>query len=270
MARNQILPDFKRPLVFAHRGISAVAPENTMASFKLAREKGMPGIELDIHLTADGYVPVFHDHDTGRVGGAPGMAPGLEAKGRGLSLEKSNWADLHAVDIGSWKGSQYKSERMILLSELFEEFGTDFYYDIELKSTASADYGLEAAAVKIIRAAKNSGELAKHLLVSSFNPVSLARFKTLMPGIPTAIIWCNDKGLPWFLRGGEGRWIGHVDYLKPEHVKVNNASSFRWRKLEGYEVVPWTIDDPELARNMLEKGCSGVISNRAHELGLVK
>ena len=87
MAKS-ILPDFSRPLVFAHRGISAVAPENTMASFKLAREKGIPGIELDIHLTADGMVPVFYDHDTGRVGGAPGIAPGLEAKGKGLSLEK--------------------------------------------------------------------------------------------------------------------------------------------------------------------------------------
>lgn len=265
-----ILPGFSRPLVFAHRGISAVAPENTMASFRLAREKGIPGIELDIHLTADGMVPVFHDHDTGRVGGAPGIAPGPAASGKGLSLERSKWAELHAVDIGSWKGPQYKAERMILLSELFEEFGADFYYDIELKSTVSADYGLEAAAVKIIKEADGGRGLCDHLLVSSFNPVSLARFKSLMPSVPTAIIWSVDKGLPPILRHGEGRWIGHVDYLKPEFKKVNPLSSFRWRKLGGYDVVPWTVDDPALARKLLELKCSGVISNRAHELDLIK
>ena len=269
MAKS-ILPDFPRPLVFAHRGISSVAPENTMASFKLAREKGIPGIELDIHLTADGMVPVFHDHDTGRVGGAPGIAPGPEAKGKGLSLEKSTWSELHAVDIGSWKGPQYKAERMILLSELFEEFGADFYYDIELKSTISADYGLEAAAVKIIKEADGGRGLCDHLLVSSFNPVSLARFKKLMPSVPTAIIWCADDGLPPVLRHGEGRWIGHVDYLKPEFKKVNPRSSFRWRKLEGYDVVPWTVDDPALAKSLIDLKCAGVISNRAHELGLIK
>lgn len=269
MART-ILPGFPRPLLFAHRGISAVAPENTMASFKLAREKGVPGIELDIHLTADGFVPVFHDHDTGRVGGAGDIPPGPGAKGKGLSLEKSGWAELHAVDIGSWKGPQYKAERMILLSELFEEFGADFYYDIELKSTISADYGLEAAAVKIIREADGGRGLAERILISSFNPISLARIKGLMPELPTAIIWCKDEGLPFYLRHGEGRWIGRVDYLKPEYRKVNPLSSFRWRKVGGYEVVPWTVDEPELARKLIGAGCSGVISNRAHELGLLR
>lgn len=267
--RPAIIPEAKRPLVFAHRGISAIAPENTMASFKLARAKGMPGVELDVHLTADGKLVVFHDHYTGRVAGADGLPPGAAAMGKGLNLEKSSWDELRKVDIGSWKGSEYASERIFFLSELFEEFGDGFYYDIELKSTKTEDYGLEAATVAVIKAARGGKGIADRCLVSSFNPVSLARFKKLMPEVPTAIIWCVTDELPFILRYGAGSIIGHVDYLKPDFEKVRRLSSFRWRKLSGYEVVPWTVDDPAEARHLIDLGCSGVISNRPHELGLV-
>jgi glycerophosphoryl diester phosphodiesterase len=243
-----------------------------MAAFKLAREKGMPGVELDVHLTADGKLVVFHDHFTGRLAGADGIAPGPEARGKGLKLEESSLAELQKLDIGSWKGKEYAKERIFLLSELFEEFGDSFYYDIELKSTARTDYGLEAATAAVIRAAgkgKGGAELASRCLISSFNPVSLARFKTLMPAIPTAVIWCVGDELPFPLRYGFGSWMGHVDYLKPESSKVKASSSFRWRKIAGKEVVPWTIDDPAEAKRVLALGCSGVISNAPHSLGLI-
>lgn len=272
MKRPAIVPDAKRPLLFAHRGLSSIAPENTMAAFRLAREMGIPGVELDVHLTADGKLVVFHDHYTGRVAGAEGIEPGPEAKGKGLKLEESSLSELQKLDIGSWKGKKYAKERIFLLSELFEEFGDSFYYDIELKSTARADYGLEAATAAVIRAAGGNARGGKGMesrcLVSSFNPVSLARFKTILPEIPTAVIWCTSDELPFPLRYGAGSWMGHVDYLKPEHVKVKPGSSFRWRKIAGKAVVPWTVDDPAEARRVLDLGCLGVISNAPHTLGI--
>jgi glycerophosphoryl diester phosphodiesterase len=240
-----------------------------MAAFKLARKMGMPGVELDVHLTKDGKLVVFHDHFMGRVAGADGIAPGKEATGKGLELEKSTYEELRKLDIGVWKGREYAGERIFLLAELFEEFGDSFYYDIEIKSHTTEDYGLEAATANAIKAARGGKGIAESCLISSFNPVSLARFKPFIPTIPTAIIWSTDGELPFILRYGAGSWIGHVDYLKPDSEKVTRGSSFRWRKLAGKEVVPWTIDDPEEAKRVLGLGCSGVISNRPHELGLL-
>ena len=271
--RPAIFPDAKRPLVLAHRGLSGIAPENTMAAFKLARKMGMPGVELDVHLTKDGKLVVFHDHWTGRLAGARAedgtvIPPGPWAKGKGLKLEDSTYDELRQIDIGSWKGKEYSGERIFLLAELFEEFGDSFYYDIELKNGVRADYGLEAKTAETIRAAKG---IIGHCVASSFNPVSMARFKTLMPEVPTGIIWCldDDDGLPKPLQYGLGSWIGHVDFLKPEHVKVTPLSRFRWRTLAGKEVLPWTVDDAAVAKRILGLGCSGVISNVPHTLGLL-
>jgi glycerophosphoryl diester phosphodiesterase len=247
-----------RPLLFAHRGISSVAPENTRASFTLARERGIPGIELDVHLTSDGKLAVIHDHTTARVAR------------ENLDIEHSTWKELSTVDIGSWKGSQWKGEHMMMLSELFEEFGESLYYDVELKSRIASNCGLEAAVAACMRdafASKNA--LASKLLVSSFNPLSLARFKYIAPAIPTAIIWAGDTSVPAYLRHGEGRWIGKVDALKPVRTKVRRLSSFRWRNLERYPILPWTVDDASEAERLLGLGCDGVISNRPQELQII-
>lgn len=228
-----------------------------MAAFKLAREMGMPGVELDVHLTSDGKLAVIHDHNTARIGGAA------------LEVERSTWKELCALDVGSWKGSEWKGERLIELRELFEEFGEAFYYDVELKSNIASDYGLEAAVASCLRDAFGAqGGLAGRILISSFNPLSLARFKYLASALPTAIIWSSDGSVPAYLRHGEGRWIGKVDVLKPDKAKVRRASAFRWRNLGAYPILPWTVDEAPEAARLLSLGCEGLISNRPQELGL--
>ena len=248
MSRLPLFPDFPRPLVFAHRGVSAVAPENTRASFALAKGYGIPGVELDVHLCASGELVVTHDHSAKRV------------TGEDVDLESNTWDRLKELDAGSWKGSAYKGERFPLLSELLEEFGEDFYWDIEIKSRDAADRGLEAALARLLENPRWSNRVA----ISSFNPVALKRFKACSPKIPTAIIWCRSKDLKWYLRHGEGRWIGNVDFLKPDRtlVKTVSAPGARERSV-------WTVDDPAEARRLLSLGCSGIISNRPHELGIL-
>ena len=254
MAHLLPLPGRDRPLVFAHRGVSSEAPENTLAAFRLAKEKGIPGVELDIHLTADGKLVVIHDHSTKRV------APGTD-----LNLEASTVADLKKIDIGSWKGEQFKAERPPLLSELFEELGRDLYFDVEIKSGTSEDRGLEAALVKVLA---DHGMDASNIIVSSFNPFAIKRFKALCPTVPTAIIYCIDAGVPWYLRRGEGRWIAGADVLKPKYTQATAAGLSWGRLIFGRKVIPWTIDDPAEAARVLSIGCDGVISNAPHRLGL--
>jgi len=91
----------------------------------------------------------------------------------------------------------------------------------------------------------------------------LGRFKALSPKIPTAIIWCRSKEQPWYLRHGEGRWIAGTDFLKPDKALVKTLPL-----PGGRERAAWTVDEPAEARRLLSLGCSGIISNRPHELGI--
>ena len=68
MHKKNILPNAQRPLLFAHRGVSSLAPENTMAAFKKVKELGIPGVELDVHLTKSGELVVIHDESVKRTG----------------------------------------------------------------------------------------------------------------------------------------------------------------------------------------------------------
>ncbi|HOX13105.1 MAG TPA: glycerophosphodiester phosphodiesterase family protein [Spirochaetia bacterium] len=247
MSRLPLLPDFPRPLLFAHRGVSSVAPENTRAAFALARQLGVPGVELDVHRCASGELVVTHDYSTKRVTGTE------------LEIESTPWERLRDLDAGSWKGPEYKGERLPLLADLLEEFGADLYWDIEIKSRVHADAELEEALARLL----DSPRLAGRLAVSSFNPFVLGRFKALSPKIPTAIIWCRSKEQPWYLRHGEGRWIAGTDFLKPDKALVKTLPL-----PGGRERAAWTVDEPAEARRLLSLGCSGIISNRPHELGI--
>jgi glycerophosphoryl diester phosphodiesterase len=143
---------------------------------------------------------------------------------------------------------------MPLLDDVFAEFGKTQYFDVEIKSRTTADAGLE----RLI-----AGTIARHgmerrCIVSSFNPFAIRRFKAAMPGTPTAIIWCRSKDLYFFLRRGEGRWIGGADILKPEHVLVRRRRLFASLRRP---VLPWTVDSEFDAARVLAYGSEGIISN---------
>lgn len=248
--RLPLYPDRPRPLWFAHRGLSSEAPENTMAAFRLARDHGIPGIELDIHLSADGKIVVIHDGNTARV-----------APGTNVHIEAAQWKDIAAVDVGSWKDKRYAGERPPLLSDVLEEFTPAMYVDIEIKAPKAADIGLEAALATLLA---SMGLGADCVAVSSFNPIALKRLKSLAPAIPTGTLYCSSPELPWYLRKGEGRWLSSSDFLKPEHVMVRRAGMSLKRAFGGRPVLTWTVDDADEAGRVLALGCDGVISNRPH------
>jgi len=255
LGRVPLLPDAPRPLLFAHRGLSAIAPENTMAAFRLARERGVPGIELDIHLLASGELVVVHDPDA------------MRTCGQSLRFETATLADVRSLDAGSWKGSAWSGERVPLLAEVFEEFGDTIYYDIEIKSKTAEDKGTELALSKLI----DGFHIGSSVAISSFNPIALARFKRFSPLIPTAAIWCDEPDMPWYLRRGEGRWLARCDYLKPDRRLARPGDWSRgrgpasaWRR----PVVPWVVDDGAEARELLAAGCVGLVSNDPSALGL--
>ncbi|GHV82457.1 glycerophosphoryl diester phosphodiesterase [Spirochaetia bacterium] len=252
MSRTPLLPERPRPLLFAHRGCSSLAPENTMASYRKARELGSPGIELDVHLCATGELVVAHDDTFVRT------AP-PDANGRGRNVEELTLKEVRAIDVGSFFGPGFSGERPPLLEEVLEEFCPALYVDIELKTRKVKDDplpGLMAAKLKAMGTA-----IEQSVTISSFNPFSLFAFKKEAPHIPTAVIYCAETEVPWFLRRGFGRFFAACDYAKPIHLQVNRLSRFCIAALEKRPLVPWTIDDPALAERVLKLGCEGIITN---------
>jgi glycerophosphoryl diester phosphodiesterase len=240
-----IYSDARIPLLFAHRGYSSRAPENTIAAFKAARETGIPGIELDVHRCATGELVVIHDHDLMRLSGTEGI------------VERESRQSLRKLDVGSSFSEYFKGERIPLLDEVFAELGDSVYYDVEIKNRGAEAGPLERDLVDLI----HSHGLASHTLVSSFNPTPIRMVKAIDPSLPTAIIYSSDRGVPLPLRHGEGRFISHCDVLKPSVKKIKPWPLFFNQMLMGYPIVTWTVDSPEIAARILKFNVTGIISN---------
>jgi glycerophosphoryl diester phosphodiesterase len=231
-----------------------------MAAFKKARELGSPGLELDIHVCASGELVVAHDDTFKRT------APSGNA-GDGKAIAELTLHEIRRIDVGISFDPAFSGERPPLLEEVVEEFCPDMYIDIELKSRKIRNDLLPAqAATKL----KTFGDRAqKAIVVSSFNPFCLAAFRQLCPRIPLAAIWSADSDVPLLLRRGLGRLLANCDYVKPVHTQVNTRSFSRMTLRESRPIVPWVIDDPALARRMLELGCRGIITNRPQDMGFL-
>ncbi len=135
--------------------------------------------------------------------------------------------------------------------------GAALYYDIEIKAPGTKNLGVEQLLLEQIR---QSG-LESRCLVSSFNPISLLRFKRKSKGsIPTGLIYGDESGVPRILRHGFGRHITHPSYVKPSKDQIKEALSF------AYQLCAWTVDDREEAKSLLAQGVMGIISNNPKAL----
>ena len=118
-------------LIIAHRGASHDAPENTLSAFKLAIEQGADAFEADFYLTRDDHVVCFHDKDTERI------------TGRKLSITETPFDELRRLDVGSWKGAQWKGEQMPTLEEVLAAVpaGKNDFHRVEIVRRSSCTDG---------------------------------------------------------------------------------------------------------------------------------
>lgn len=244
MRRVPLLPDEPRPLVFAHRGYSSRAPENTMAAFREAKQAGIPGVELDIHQCATGELVVSHDRDLQRVAG------------ESCVIDSCSLEQVRELDVGAWFGEGFH-EKVPLLEEVLAEFADGFYYDIEIKHEDAKANAVETALTGLIQ---RMG-LEHRCMVSSFNPFAIRAFKHLNPRVPTAIIYNRSPELPLLLRRGQGRYLSHCDVMKPNQQGATPYAVFRHSRLGGMPIIPWTIDSVEEAQFLVRRGVQGIISN---------
>lgn len=220
------------PLIFGHRGASSEAPENTLSAFGLAQAQKADGIELDVQLSADGKPVVIHDFTVDRTTNGSGKVADMVL------------ADLQSLQIEG-------DERIPTLNEVFETFGPQLVYNIEIKDLTYSDRGLEAAIIDRIEAY----HLEDKVLISSFNPFSLKRFRKCTPShIPTALL--RDKG---FMRFTSILYNGDGDN---PHYSLVDKNYMIWAAEHGYKVTVWTVDNPVEAIRLKNLGVHGLITNK--------
>jgi glycerophosphoryl diester phosphodiesterase len=251
----------KRPAeIIAHRGESHDAPENTMASYNLAWQRGDEAVECDIYLTKDGKLIISHDADTLRTTG------GKEGGGTKLIIQDETAEALRKLDVGKWKGSQFAGEKMPLLDELLASVPDDPHKRlfIEVKIGPEAT---EPLADALKRAAKPPQQTA----VISFKLPSCRSVKQRMPELKVYYLHSykvNKKTgeVPSIDRIIADAKAAKLDGLDLAQEWPVDAAFARKVHEAGLELYMWTIDDPQVAQKLIDAGVDGITTNRSHWL----
>ncbi|MBB6482625.1 glycerophosphodiester phosphodiesterase [Spirochaeta isovalerica] len=245
MRESRIFVGEKAPLLFGHRGCPVEAPENTLASFSRILENNIPGVELDVQVCSSGELVVLHDNNMLRTTGFDG------------NILDHDLTQIRSLDNGSFFSPDFKGEKIPLLEEVFQLLGDKVYYDIELKADYTRSFGLEKKVLAMIR----DFRLTRRVVVSSFNPLPVARFKKLTNEIPAFLIYSDTEDVPFYLRKGEGRFLCRPEGLKPDCRLLDENL---YRKLSRkYLLMSWTVNDLKTYNRLAEWEIDGVCSNYA-------
>lgn len=229
--------------VMAHRGWSAVAPENTLPAFAAALELGADGVELDVQLSSDGQVVVLHDERLERT-----------SNGQGLVGEHS-LAELRQLDAGSWFSDQFRQVRIPLLAEVLELCRpVRCGLNIELKNGLVHYPGLEERVLQLI------ADYPGPVVISSFNHRSLQRVHQLNSDLELGVLYVEHLFQPWVYARSCGSRALHPYFPTVDEELVSACRN------TGLRLRPWTVDEPTVQQRLLAWGVDAIITNHPDRL----
>lgn len=221
--------------IFAHRGASAYAPENTLPAFELAADMGADGIEFDVQISKDGRLIIHHDRKLGRTEDATGM------------VSQWNFRDLRALDVGSWFGDDFAGAQMPTPEEIVESVGDRLLLNFELINDSFQLNGVGSRLVELFQRMN----LFSRAMISSFNPRALWQVKKMEPRITIGALWGPEEN--WLVRSNLVRKILNPQALHPRHDIVT-PELVAAAHARGQRVHTWTVNDEETARRMIALG----------------
>lgn len=228
--------------IFAHRGFSGIAPENTMAAFERAVAIKADGIETDVHLSKDGKVVICHDETVNRT--TNGSGP----------IQDLTFEQLQALDAGSWFSPEFSKERIPALEDLLKLVSkTDLILNIELKTDKVHYPGIEAQVLDLL---KKYG-LVEQTIISSFNFQSLTNIKALLPELATAALFKDPTKIANFW--GQMSDL-KVNAIHPCHAYLSGEIIGEAQQ-RGIRVNAWTPNQPEEIERLLKLQVHGVITD---------
>lgn len=230
-----MIVELPRPAIFAHRGASASAPENTLAAFRLALAQRPDGIELDVHLSADGKVVVIHDHNLSRT-----------TNGAGL-VHHTRLEELRRLDAG-------QGEVIPTLDEVLALVGDQVILNIELKGFIQTGGRLAAETLACVR----SHGLGRSILYSSFDFRNLLRIRRMNPDAALGMLF--DRGLTARLTRALCVPLIKPWSLHPHHTNVDDRFLTRAHQ-SGRPVIAYTVNRPEDLRRLFALGIDGIFTD---------
>ena len=278
-----------RPAVIAHRGASYLAPEETRPAFLMARELGADYLEFDIQRTKDGVLIALHDDDLSRTTNVAEIFPGREKD----TIDTFTFAELQQLDAGSWSNRRnparardsFKGLRILRLEDIIEiaECGAH-RPGIYIETKAALRFpGIERQLVDALAAhgwmSGRGSQGQARLIFQSFEPDSLARFKTLAPDIPRLLLidevmtskagWDGILNKATEVGTGIGTWGSRWAFGPHWSLKdapTRQIMTWPWYTGEAHRaglfVHPWTIDDRWEMWMVRLGGADGIFTNR--------
>jgi glycerophosphoryl diester phosphodiesterase len=226
--------------IFAHRGASKYAPENTMPAFELACQMKADGIETDVQLSKDGIPVLIHDEDLKRT-----------TDGYGL-VKDYDFNDLQTLDAGSYFSKKFRGTRLISLYELLNwAKNKPLYLNLELKNNKIEYKDIE----KIVLDAVYRYQLDDRTIISSFNPKSVRRLRELNETIDVSLLRGKEHRDPVTYAKDLGASSLHVKYT------LLNDSLLRAAEISGMPVRIYTVNRRNALCRYIEKHPAGIITD---------
>lgn len=231
------------PCWIAHRGAGKLAPENTMAAFRLGAEHGFAMFECDVKLSADGEPFLLHDAELDRTTNGQGVAGIL------------NWDKLSRLDAGSWHGRTYAGEPLLRLESLSRWLqALGLMVNLEIKPSP----GEEVRTGRVVAQQVARLWSASHVkpLLSSFSVEALRAAQEAQPELPRALLldkWARDAV-------DQARELGCLALV------VNQSQLDDARIAEGHaaglKMLTYTVNDASRAATLWLSGLDGLITDR--------
>ena len=230
------------PRWIAHRGAGKLAPENTLAAFRLGAAHGYRAFECDVKLSADGVPFLLHDSTLDRTTTAAGVAG------------ERTWSDLSQLDAGGWHSRQYAGEALPTLAAVARYVQCNgFALNIEIKPTP----GQEEATGRMVatQAVQLWAGAAMPPLLSSFRPDALLAARDAAPQLPRALLL--DELWPG--------WYDMAKQLGCQAIVTNHrlmqADLLLRARQAGWLAMVYTVNQPADALRLLALGVHGLITD---------
>ncbi len=251
----------QEPLVIAHRGASAYAPEHTFASWDRALELGADFIELDLQMTRDGELVVLHDEELDRT------ARGPQQECTGLVRERT-LRQIQRCDVGAWFNAQHPDRArdefvglaIPTLRQVLERYGLGTRYYIETKNPEAAP-GMEE---ELLRLLGQHGLLTEpetnRIIIQSFYAASLIRIRALHPGLPLVQL-VPDGETSASIRQSLEQARAYATGIGPEQHDVDEPLVAAAHEVSLW-VHPYTVNTAESMQRLLDLGVDGMFTDR--------
>lgn len=240
----------QRPIIFAHRGLNTLAPENTLSAFRLAAENGIKWFETDVDILGDGTAIICHDTTLDRT---------TNKSGTYYELTKD---DLPSIDAGSWFSADYKGEAMPTLRDLVRFMNkSGMNANLEIKSN-EAGKAMTLRLIDSVIAELEALNPDRKIIISSFNHVLLYIFKQRAPKIP---IGCLYETCALYDDWKSVLELVGADYIHPEDSGLTKEKIEAFRRA-GFGVNVLTVNDLGRANQLFNWGATGIFTDVAHQI----